>query len=180
MVGANTLRRPPSFAGLCHDVTPWRSVGRVPYVATRSMGLYLLLEGPVPRTILYPARRGTNLRIRTPTWPCWGPRGSPLRPPPMGQDAGGTFPKRGDYRFLTYTKPRSLLIPYIRTPPCIRPGLCVLPRMRLPRTRVNKSALQNTSTVSGQVRRRRLPGAAALRPLYQHKHALRAECEGRT
>jgi hypothetical protein len=99
---------------------------------------------------------------------------------PMGQDAGGTFPKRGDYRFLTYTKPRSLLIPYIRTPPCIRPGLCVLPRMRLPRTRVNKSALQNTSTVSGQVRRRRLPGAAALRPLYQHKHALRAECEGRT
>jgi hypothetical protein len=40
---------------------PWCSINRVLYVATLSIGLYHLLEGPVPTRIFYPARRRINL-----------------------------------------------------------------------------------------------------------------------
>src|SRR5215217_2116479 len=48
---------------------PWYSSNRVPLCqATLSIGLYLLLEGPVPTRMLYPARRKINLQItHTPT-----------------------------------------------------------------------------------------------------------------
>jgi hypothetical protein len=44
---------------------------RVPLCqATLSIGLYLLLEGPVPTRVLYPARRRINLLIRPLISPC--------------------------------------------------------------------------------------------------------------
>src|SRR5215213_5222112 len=48
---------------------PWCKSNRVPLCqATLSIGLYLLLEGPVPTRMLYPARRKINLQItHTPT-----------------------------------------------------------------------------------------------------------------
>jgi hypothetical protein len=50
---------------------PWCTSNRVPLCqATLSIGLYLLLEGPVPTRVFYPARRRINLRIRGLTYPC--------------------------------------------------------------------------------------------------------------
>src|SRR5215204_5520916 len=48
---------------------PWCSSNRVPLCqATPSIGLYLLLEGPVPTRMLYSSRRKINLQItHTPT-----------------------------------------------------------------------------------------------------------------
>jgi hypothetical protein len=52
---------------------PWCTSNRVALCqATLSIGLYLLLEGPVPTGVLYPARRRINLRIRTPSAPAEG------------------------------------------------------------------------------------------------------------
>jgi hypothetical protein len=50
------------FAGPSTTRKPWCSSNRVPLCqATLSIGLYLLLEGPVPTRIFYPGRRRINV-----------------------------------------------------------------------------------------------------------------------
>src|SRR5215212_11423173 len=59
---------------------PWCKSNRVPLCqATLSIGLYLLLEGPVPTKILYLLRRRVSIQIHTLPCPCRELRGWLLR-----------------------------------------------------------------------------------------------------
>jgi hypothetical protein len=50
-----------TFAGPCHDVTPWSSKKQSALCqATLSIGPYLLLEGPAPTRRSYPRALGLN------------------------------------------------------------------------------------------------------------------------
>jgi hypothetical protein len=63
--GPTGTKRPAKrtgFAGTAATLRRGSSTNRVPYVATLSIGPYLLLEGALPTTILYPKRRGSNNR----------------------------------------------------------------------------------------------------------------------
>ena len=51
---------PIGFAGSATTLRRGFTTNRVLYVATLSIGLYLLLEGAIPTAKLYPKRRGVN------------------------------------------------------------------------------------------------------------------------
>ena len=69
--GRRSERAALRFTGPCHDVTPWSTNNRVTLCqATLSIGLYLLLEGAVPTTLLYPSSQTINLVLVT-TLACW-------------------------------------------------------------------------------------------------------------
>jgi hypothetical protein len=113
----------------CRDATPRPLTNRVPYVATLSIGPYLLLKGATPTATLYPKRRRVNNRgACTPG----GPRGSLLRPA-RGSARVWYVPHGGWAYRRTAGKPTPVRRPGRRLAPRGRTARCS-PSSRGPRT----------------------------------------------